>query len=182
MLTWLRDLLRRPAPVHRGPARAPSPAPAPRGAPTAPPHHRGAPTAAPREPGQARAYAGPVRVLYAPDRDGDPDPGEVVWTWVPYEEDPAQGKDRPVVVVGRVLDGPLGSLAVVPLSSKDHDGDPGWLELGSGPWDREGRVSSARLDRVLAVAPAAVRREGAVLDRARFDLLAGELRRRYGWR
>lgn len=36
---------------------------------------------------QADPYeAGPVRTSYAPDRDGDPDPGEIVWTWVPFEE------------------------------------------------------------------------------------------------
>ena len=38
---------------------------------------------------------------YSPELDGRADPGEVVWTWVPYEEDPRQGKDRPVLVVGR---------------------------------------------------------------------------------
>ena len=38
---------------------------------------------------------------YTPELDGEPDPGEVVWTWVPYEDDPMQGKDRPVVIVGR---------------------------------------------------------------------------------
>ena len=27
-----------------------------------------------------------VRFEYAPERDGEPDPGEVVWTWVPYDE------------------------------------------------------------------------------------------------
>ena len=27
-----------------------------------------------------------MRFSYTPDRDGEPDPGEVVWTWVPYEE------------------------------------------------------------------------------------------------
>jgi hypothetical protein len=27
-----------------------------------------------------------VRTEYAPDHDGDPDPGEIVWTWVPFEE------------------------------------------------------------------------------------------------
>jgi hypothetical protein len=26
-----------------------------------------------------------VRISYAPRTDGDPDAGEVVWTWVPYE-------------------------------------------------------------------------------------------------
>ena len=41
------------------------------------------------------------KVTYAPDLDGRADPGEVVWTWVVYEDDPSRGKDRPVLVVGR---------------------------------------------------------------------------------
>jgi hypothetical protein len=32
-----------------------------------------------------------VVVGYTPDDDGHADPGEVVWTWVPYEDDPRQG-------------------------------------------------------------------------------------------
>ena len=44
--------------------------------------------------------AGDVTVNYRPERDGDPDPGEVVWTWVPFEDEPQQGKDRPVIVIG----------------------------------------------------------------------------------
>lgn len=109
-----------------------------------------------------------VRLVYAPERDGEPDPGEVVWAWVPYEEDPNQGKDRPVIVVG--VAGP--ELAVVPLSSRDHAGRRDrdeWVELGSGDWDREGRVSYANIDRLLLVAPGEVRREGSVLDAARFE-------------
>ena len=101
-----------------------------------------------------------------------------MWTWVPYEEDPSQGKDRPVVVMGTA--GP-GLLGVVPLSSKDHHGDGAWLSIGSGPWDPEGRPSSVRLDFVLAVPPKAVRREGSVLDRRRFDQVAAALRARHGW-
>ena len=43
---------------------------------------------------------------YEPELDGQPDPGEVVWGWVPYEEDPSQGKDRPVLLIGHTeLDG-----------------------------------------------------------------------------
>ena len=42
-----------------------------------------------------------MRIQYTPHLDGDPDPGEVVWTWVPFEEDPTLGKDRPVVIIGR---------------------------------------------------------------------------------
>jgi len=49
--------------------------------------------------------SGPASISYEPDLgDGDPDPGEIVWTWVPFEEDPDRGKDRPVLVIGR--DGP----------------------------------------------------------------------------
>src|SRR5262249_40217914 len=33
------------------------------------------------------------RLVYAPDLDGQADPGEIVWTWVAYEDDPRQGKD-----------------------------------------------------------------------------------------
>lgn len=112
--------------------------------------------------------AGQVTVTYQPERDGDPDPGEVVWTWVPYEDDPEQGKDRPVVVIG--VTGP--DLVVVPMSSQDHDGrrdEREWIEVGRGQWDRDGRVSYADIDRLLRVAPAVVRREGAVLERDDFD-------------
>ena len=56
---------------------------------------------------------------YAPEIDGEPDPGEVVWAWVPYEEDPSQGKDRPVLVLDTDGDGWTGLM----LSSKDHDRD-----------------------------------------------------------
>ena len=40
-------------------------------------------------------------IVYAPEVDGEPDPGEVVWGWVPYEDDPSQGKDRPVILLAR---------------------------------------------------------------------------------
>jgi hypothetical protein len=112
--------------------------------------------------------AGDVVVTYAPERDGDPDPGEVVWTWIPYEDDPGQGKDRPVVVIGVAG----GDLVVVPLSSRDHEGRGDaeeWVELGRGSWDADNRVSFANIDRLLRVAPGAVRREGAVLERGDFD-------------
>ena len=59
-----------------------------------------------------------ARVEYSPDMDGDADPGEVVWTWVPYEDDPTKGKDRPVVIIGRAG----RDLAGVPLTSKNRGG------------------------------------------------------------
>lgn len=109
---------------------------------------------------------------YSPCLDGDPDPGEVVWTWVPYEEDPTQGKDRPVVIIGR-----RGSnLVGVPLTSKRHDNEP-QVAVGTGPWDREGRPSYAKLERLLEIDPEQVRREGAVLSRAHFDDVVAGVRR-----
>ncbi|MDM7853790.1 type II toxin-antitoxin system PemK/MazF family toxin [Cellulomonas alba] len=118
-------------------------------------------------------HVGPVATEYAPVLDGDADPGEIVWTWVPYEDDARQGKDRPVLVVGR--DGPV--LLALMLTSKDHDRDAAgearrgrhWLDIGAGPWDNRRRPSEVRLDRVLRVDPTTVRREGAMVDRALFD-------------
>ncbi|MCH0541579.1 type II toxin-antitoxin system PemK/MazF family toxin [Streptomyces sp. MUM 203J] len=127
--------------------------------------------AAPRE-------VGPVRTSYAPERDGDPDPGEIVWTWVPYEENDGRGKDRPVLVVAREA---AGTLLAVQLSSRRRDGDHEWVALGSGPWDRAGRDSWVDLDRVLRVHEDGMRREACALDRARFDLVVGRLAARYGW-
>ena len=54
------------------------------------------------------------KIVYAPDLDGRADPGEIVWTWVVYEDDPSKGKDRPVLVVGRDRSTLLGSDAVQP--------------------------------------------------------------------
>jgi hypothetical protein len=121
---------------------------------------------------------GRVRTQYAPDPDGDPDPGEIVWTWVPYEEMDGRGKDRPVLVVARERG---GTLLAVQLSSKRHDGDREWVAIGSGPWDRAGRDSWVDLDRVLRVHPEGMRREACALDRPRFDRVVARLRQRYGW-
>lgn len=118
-------------------------------------------------------------VVYAPDLDGSADPGEIVWAWVPYEEDDGRGKDRPLLVVGRG-DGDL--LALMLSSQHKRDGEQDWIPIGSGAWDRDGRESFVRLDRVLQVGEHAIRREGAVLDRERFDDVAAQLRSRFGWR
>ncbi|HET7138901.1 MAG TPA: type II toxin-antitoxin system PemK/MazF family toxin [Arthrobacter sp.] len=149
----------------------------------------GAPTKARQStPGQAssaKAYPGDFRgtatIRYAPKPDGIPDPGEVVWTWVPYEEDYSRGKDRPVLLVGG--NGPL--LLALMLTSKDHDGgnrSGEYVDIGTGSWDRQQRPSEANLGRILQISPDAIRREGAVLDRRRFDLVAAGLRRRHGWK
>ncbi|GAC69364.1 type II toxin-antitoxin system PemK/MazF family toxin [Gordonia soli] len=117
-------------------------------------------------------------IAYAPDLDGAADPGEVVWTWVAYEDHPDQGKDRPVLVVGRDDRTLLGLM----LSSREyHRDDPDWYPIGSGSWDSQGRQSFVRLDRVLVVEEHGIRREGAILDRGRFDEVADLLRRHHGW-
>ncbi len=110
-----------------------------------------------------RRVATGTRVEYSPDIDGDADPGEVVWTWVPYEDDPSKGKDRPVLIFARSA----YDLAGVPLTSKNKDG--GAVAVGAGGWDRSGRPSYAKVDQLIVVRERDVRREGAVLDRGRFD-------------
>jgi hypothetical protein len=146
----------------------------------------------PRPPVQARSrgyagdFTGTWTAVYAPsDGNGTADPGEVVWAWVPYEEDHRRGKDRPVLVVAVRA----GYLLGLMLTSKDHDVDAAdearhgrrWTDVGTGPWDRRGRPSEVRVDRVLQLDPTAVRREGGRLDRQRFEQVAAALRSARGW-
>lgn len=119
------------------------------------------------------------KVDYAPDLDGKADPGEIVWTWVVYEDDPTRGKDRPVLVVGRDRTVLLGLM----LSSQErHADDRDWVGIGSGDWDYDGRASWVRLDRVLDVPEEGIRREGAILERETFEVVATRLRAEYSWR
>ncbi|OCB47966.1 growth inhibitor PemK [Mycobacterium malmoense] len=118
------------------------------------------------------------KLVYAPDLDGRADPGEIVWTWVVYEDDPTRGKDRPVLVVGRDRRVLLGLMV---SSQERHAADRDWIGIGSGAWDYEGRPSWVRLDRVLDVPEEGIRREGAILDREIFDLVAERLRADYSW-
>jgi hypothetical protein len=118
-------------------------------------------------------FTGTVVPRYEPHPDGLADPGEVVWAWVPYEDDHNRGKDRPVLIIGR----DSGYLLGLMLTSKDHDRDIAaevaqgrhWLDVGAGAWDSQRRPSEVRLDRVLRLRPEAVRREGAALSRQVFE-------------
>jgi hypothetical protein len=130
-----------------------------------------------RRPARVTTASGRT-LVYSPNLDGDADPGEIVWTWVKYEDDPRQGKDRPVLVVGRQGRTLLGLML---SSNEERDGQRHWYGLGPGAWDREQRPSWVRLDRVLTVDEDGIRREGAVLDRVRFEAVAQELRTGYGW-
>ena len=59
--------------------------------------------------------------------------------------------------------------------------DREWVGIGSGPWDYEARPSWVRLDRVLDVPEEGIRREGAILERETFEIVAARLRRDYSW-
>ena len=120
---------------------------------------------------------------YTPVMDGDADPGEVIWTWVPYQEDASVGKDRPAVVIGAQGEG----VYILQLTSKDHTRDAAqeaaagryWFDIGAGDWDSKGRPSEVRLDRALWVKATDVRREGAILPKKTWQLIVNALEEHY---
>ena len=128
-------------------------------------------------------FTGTPTIRYSPRNDREPDPGEVVWTWVPYEEDHSKGKDRPVLLIGRDGDWLLG----LQVTSQDHDRDAAqearagrlWMDIGTGAWDRERRPSEARVNRIIRIAAADVRRVGAMLDEDIFAQVAAAVLRHY---
>lgn len=141
--------------------------------PTAP-LHAGRPVTDTQVPTAQRAR----KLVYAPNLSGRAEPGEIVWTWVVHDDDPTCGTDRPVLVVGRDRRILLGLLV---SDRRGNCEDRRWVEIGSGNWVSDGRSSWVRLDRVLDVPEEGIRREGAVLDRAVFDVVAARLRAEYSW-
>lgn len=128
------------------------------------------------------ATLGEPNFSYHPVKDAIPDPGEVVWTWVPFEENDGRGKDRPVLVVAA-----HGSDHVVfaQTTSKDHDRDAQdearwgryWMDIGSGNWDVRRRPSEVRLNRLMIVHIDQVRRTGGQLDRRIFVRVIAEIKK-----
>lgn len=111
-----------------------------------------------------------AKLEYAPSMDGDPDPGEIVWTWVPYVENDGRGKDRPVLIIGRIDSTTVFGCYV---SSKYHRD---FISIGSGAWDSQGRESFVSPERILRVTHDGMRREGATVARERFtDAVRGVL-------
>ncbi|MFB4351899.1 type II toxin-antitoxin system PemK/MazF family toxin [Microbacterium sp. LS_15] len=119
-----------------------------------------------------------LRIGYAPDRDGAPDAGEIIWTWVPYEENDGRGKDRPLLVIGRQS---AHRVFAVRMTSRPHDGDRDYLSIGAGEWDSQRRESWVDIEQLYSVHETGLRREAAVLDRARYGRVAAALSRRYRW-
>ena len=120
-------------------------------------------------------YSGPIKPVYAPKPDGAPDPGEVVWAWVPYEDDPSQGKDRPVLLIGRSGSSLLGLMLTTRDRNNSRVSDPDYLDIGTGAWDSKGRPSEVKLDRIIQLDPADIRRQGAVVERSVFERVAKHL-------
>jgi len=129
-------------------------------------------------------YAGCPRMRFAERGPGGYASGEVVWTWVAYEEDRRQGKDRPVLLIGSAR----GWLLGLPATSKDHDRDAAqearagryWFDIGRGDWDSRGRESEVRVDRIVRIEPGKVRRAAGQVSAKVFDRVAAEVRRRRG--
>ncbi|MDO5682224.1 MAG: type II toxin-antitoxin system PemK/MazF family toxin [Propionibacteriaceae bacterium] len=123
------------------------------------------------------------RIEYAPHPGHLADPGEIVWAWVPYEEDHREGKVRPVLIIGWDGDWLLGA----PLTSKDHDLDQQqeakagrfWVEIGTGAWDPKGRVSEARVNRIVRIDPDSVEEGGVRLDQKRFRRVTNAIRQHH---
>ncbi len=182
--TWAR-----PAPATRDRPALPRTRPTP-GHATAPvARHRTTPVA----PGRSRTHgtvdirppaSAPIpsrerarRLVYCPHLDGPADTGEIVWAWIPDPTDPAGGRDRPVLLIGRSGTTLLGlSLSDDPV----YELDPAWIALGAGPWSH-GRFTWVRLDLVADIPEAGIRREGAILPRPAFDLVAYRLCAEYQW-
>lgn len=115
-----------------------------------------------------------MRPSYAPKLDGEPDPGEVIWTWVPYVENDGRGKDRPVLIIARLDE---ASWAACYLSTKEHRD---FVSVGSGSWDSQGRESFLSPERVLRVTDEGMRRESTGIDRSRFDQAVQAVMRWHG--
>ena len=117
-----------------------------------------------------------LRPSYGPKPDGDPDPGEIVWTWVPYVENDGRGKDRPVLIIARIDE---DATAGCYLSTKRHDG---FVSIGAGPWDSQGRESYVSPERVLRISNDGMRREGHVLPLEAFERAVAVVAREQGFR
>ena len=119
-----------------------------------------------------RAEIAQLSPSYSPRPDGDPDPGEVIWTWVPYVENDGRGKDRPVLIISRLTD---GSTAGCYLSTKSHDG---YIPVGRGAWDSKGRPSFLNPERLLRITDRGMRREGTVMSKDQFAKATAEIMNR----
>ena len=113
-------------------------------------------------------------IYYAPDMDGQAEPGEIVWVTVPST--PPQ--ERSLLVIGREHHDVLGLL----ISPEErHARDEHWLDIGSGEWDDTGEPCWVRLDKTLMVPETEVHRRGTYIPPRRFERIANRLRKHFDW-
>ena len=117
-------------------------------------------------------------IYYAPDMDGQADPGEVIWVWIQPNLPGHPARERAMVVVGRSQHLLLG-LLISP--NPEHANEDNWIDIGSGGWDVAGRQCWARLDKILEVPESTIRRQGAIIPKSRFERIAQRLRSDYSW-
>lgn len=116
----------------------------------------------------------PRAIFYAPDMDGQAEPGEVVWFNVPT----TPMRERSMLVVGRERQDVLGLLI---SSDEIHADDDDWLPIGSGEWKPSGDPCWIRLDKTLSIPETDLRRRGALFPARRFERIADHLRKRFDW-
>lgn len=134
-------------------------------------------------PGRPSDYPGLPPMVFGRGGPGGFSSGDMVWTWVPYEEDARQGKDRPVLLIGADGNWLLG----LPATSKDHDRDAAqerragryWIDIGTGEWDSQRRPSEVRVDRIVRVDPHRVRRSAGRVRPDIFDEVAAAVSRHW---
>lgn len=117
-------------------------------------------------------------IYYAPDMDGQAEPGEVVWVWAPSDGPDNPPRERAMLVISRDRHVILG-LLISP--NPEHDREESWIDIGAGEWDSSGRQCWVRLDRVLEVSELGIRRQGALFPPRRFERIANRLRTHYHW-
>ncbi|WP_306322344.1 MULTISPECIES: type II toxin-antitoxin system PemK/MazF family toxin [unclassified Streptomyces] len=94
-----------------------------------------------------------------------PEPGDIWWAMVPYEDGPG-GKDRPCLV----LSVRRGVATVAKITSRYHDERPGVIPLPPGAVsDARGRASFLETDELRSVPVGDFRRRAGVLDPGLWD-------------
>ena len=117
-------------------------------------------------------------IFYAPDMDGQAEPGEVVWANLHFVRQVGLER-RAVMVIGRNHHTLLGLLI---SSDPRHADDGNWFPIGNGPWSDKHDTSWVRMDKTLLIPETFIQRRGVRMPIRRFERLASALRQDYGWK
>lgn len=77
-------------------------------------------------------HHGDFQFDYEPIPGAEAGPGEVVWTWVPFEELDGRGKDRPVLIIGRQAEYLLGLQLTTRDRNNHKNQDADYIDIGAG--------------------------------------------------